>query len=64
MIWYKEIINGSYVVDILLFKYFGIKKNMDNYMLVIRDCSELDIGKYYFLINYRNKRDVFISNKM
>lgn len=64
MIWYKEIINGSYVVDILLFKYFGIKKNMDNYMLVIRDCSELDIGKYYFFINYRNKRDVFISNKM
>lgn len=64
MKWYREIENGNYVIDMILFKYFGIMKELDNYLLVIRDCNELDIGKYYFLMNYRNKKKVFISNKI
>lgn len=64
VIWHKETTNGSHVVDTSLPKYFGIKKNTDNHMLVIRDCSELDTGKYYLSTNHRNKRDVFTSNKM
>lgn len=60
--WHKETENGNNVIDMTLPKYFGITKKSDNHLLVIRDCSELDTGKYYLSTNHGNKKDVFISN--
>lgn len=62
--WHRETENGNHVIDMTSPKYFGITKESDNHLLVIRDCNELDTGKYYLSTNHRNKKKVFISNKI
>lgn len=45
-------------------KYSGIMCKMDEYILVIKNCNDLDSGIYFFLVVCISNMGIVISNKI
>lgn len=51
------------VIDIILFKYRGMRNGIENYFLYINNCEKLDGGIYFILVMCIDGMEI-MSNKI